>query len=309
MFPYMALHRLTTLRVGVTKMDDTREWYRQFGLTEEAPGELATRDGGVQLVLEEAPYRGICQIGLGADDPDDLSRIAASLKAAGVAVEHNDTLRFQDPVDNVPYEISVAPRYDADPFVLPSLNTPSEVARHDRPADSILRANPVQPSNLTHMVRGTKDPDASIKFHTEVLGFELSDALGGIGGFMRCGEVHHNLAVQMAEQPFLHHISFECDDVDEVGRGAGHMLELDADSHVWGLGRHAIGSNYFWYLKDPSGNFAEYSSDIDRISSQEAHRPKDWDNKENLYSWGPPVPIEFLAPSDIEEVFAAMAEG
>jgi len=307
----MSLHRLTTLHVGVTAMDDTREWYRQFGLTEGDPGHMSTRDGGVQLVLEQARYRGIRQIGLGADDPDDLARIAAALEAVdmGIEIDAGDTLRFRDPIDNVAYEISVAPRYGAAANELPIVNTPSAAPRVDTPADAVMRSNPVQPSNLTHMVRGTKDPDASIKFHTEVLGFELSDALGGFGGFMRCGEVHHNLAVQLAEQPFLHHISFECDDVDEVGRGAGHMLELDADSHVWGLGRHAIGSNYFWYLKDPSGNFAEYSSDIDRISSQEAYKPKDWDGKESLYSWGPPTPIEFLAPPDIEDVFAAMAEG
>ena len=167
----------------------------------------------------------------------------------------------------------------------------------------------MRPSNLTHLVRGTTDPAETIRFHTEVLGFELSDALGDFGGFMRCSEVHHNMAVQKAPAPFLHHISFECDDVDEVGRGAAHMLELDAESHVWGLGRHAIGSNYFWYLRDPSGNFAEYSSDIDRISSQDAYHPKDWSGPEGLSSWGPPVPGSFLAPPDIDEVFAAMAEG
>ena len=72
---------------------------------------------------------------------------------------------------------------------------------------------------------------------------------------------------------------------------------------------HAIGSNHFWYLRDPSGNFAEYSSDIDRISAQEAYQPKEWSGHEGLYSWGPPVPVEFIAPPDIEEVIAAMTEG
>ena len=307
----MALHRLTTLLLGVTRFDDSREWYRQFGLEEGAPGELSTRDGGVQLVLEDSSYRGIRQIGVGVDDPDDLAKIAASLHSAdmGVDVEHRDTLRFRDPIDGVPYEFSVAPRYHADPVKVPPVNTPSDVTRADRPADAVMRPGPMRPSNLTHLVRGTVDPAATIDFHTRVLGFELSDPLGDFGGFMRCGEVHHNLAVQRAPHPFLHHISFECDDVDDVGRGAAHMLELDADSHVWGLGRHAIGSNYFWYLKDPSGNFAEYSSDIDRISSQEKYRPKEWGDKETLFSWGPPTPTEFLIPSDIEEVFAAMAQG
>lgn len=305
----MALHRLTALRVGVTDLDAARDWYTRFGLDEVEPAHFATRDGGVQLIVEQAPHRGIRRIGLGVDDPDDLDRLAAALTSAGVAFDHDDTLRFADPVDAVPYEVSVAPRYGAEPVPVADLNTPSDVRRHDRPADAVLRAGPVRPSNLTHMVRGTVDPEASIAFHTDVLGFEVSDGLGGIGAFMRCSEVHHNLAVQLAPVPFLHHISFECDDVDEVGRGAAHMIEHDAECHVWGLGRHAIGSNYFWYLRDPSGNYAEYSSDIDRITTQDAYRPKDWNDKESLLSWGPPTPVEFIAPPDIDELIAAMQEG
>ena len=43
------------------------------------------------------------------------------------------------------------------------------------------------------------------------------------------------------------------------------MLAADPDRHVWGLGRHHIGSNFFWYLKDPAGNFTEYYADLDCI--------------------------------------------
>lgn len=47
-----------------------------------------------------------------------------------------------------------------------------------------------------------------------------------------------------------------------MGRGATAMLEADPDRHSWGLGRHFIGSNFFWYLRDPAGNFSEYYSDM-----------------------------------------------
>jgi hypothetical protein len=33
--------------------------------------------------------------------------------------------------------------------------------------------------------------------------------------------------------------------------GGGHP-----ERHVWGLGRHYVGSNFFWYLRDPAGNFS-----------------------------------------------------
>lgn len=42
---------------------------------------------------------------------------------------------------------------------------------------------------------------------------------------------------------------------------------------MWGLGRHYLGSNFFWYLKDPAGNFSEYFSDLDCIIDDELWEP------------------------------------
>jgi hypothetical protein len=79
---------------------------------------------------------------------------------------------------------------------------------------------------------------------------------------------------------------------------------------VWGLGRHAIGSNCFWYLRDPAGNFVEYSSDLDVIDDAEAWRVATTTRApEALAVWGPPVPGEFLLPSDIVALAREMAQG
>ena len=83
------------------------------------------------------------------------------------------------------------------------------------------------------------------------------------------------------------------------------MVDGDPERNMWGVGRHAIGSNWFWYLRDPSGTFVEYTSDIDRISAQELSRPKDWQGHEFLYAFGPPVSPEFLEPADLAELIAA----
>ena len=64
-------------------------------------------------------------------------------------------------------------------------------------------------------------------------------------------------------------------------------------------GRHGIGSNYFWYLRDPAGNFAEYTSDLDVIDDAEAWRVASSLPAHGLAAWGPPVPHEFLAPPDV----------
>ena len=75
---------------------------------------------------------------------------------------------------------------------------------------------------------------------------------------------------------------------------AGHP-----ERHLWGLGRHAIGSNFFWYLRDPSGHYAEFYSDMDVIVDDGSWEPGTWTGHEILYNWAPEVPADFLAPEDI----------
>ena len=57
---------------------------------------------------------------------------------------------------------------------------------------------------------------------------------------------------------------------------------------VWGLGRHFLGSNLFWYFRDPAGNFAEYFADLDQIGDDDAWIARDWAPDKSLYAWGPP---------------------
>jgi hypothetical protein len=134
----------------------------------------------------------------------------------------------------------------------------------------------------------------------------VSDEVPAIGAsFMRCSTDHHNLLVQPRPVSFLHHTAWEMDDVDAVGRAGAATVGSDASRHVWGLGRHGIGSNHFWYLRDPAGNFAEYSSDLDVIADDEAWKVAASTSAHPLAAWGPPVPRSFLAPDDI----AALAAG
>jgi catechol 2,3-dioxygenase-like lactoylglutathione lyase family enzyme len=294
----MALHRLTTLTVGVPDVATTGAFYVAFGLGDLGDGRFATRDGGEQLRLVTAPTRGPQRIGLGVDDGDDLGRLARRLADHGLpCTRDDDGLQSTEPVTGVAVDVTVAPRLAPPTHALPPVNTPAEVPRRDRPAEGVLRAGPVRPSNLTHLVLGSPDQPATLAFFTEALGFEISDEVPGIVAFTRCGEVHHNLAVQAAPAPMLHHVAFEVDDVDEVARAGTELTLADPDRHLWGLGRHAIGSNWFWYLKDPSGHFVEYTADVDRIGAQELYAPRDWSGHEFLYAFGPPPPPEFFAPA------------
>ena len=75
----MALHRLTSITIGVPNVAPTAAYYEEFGLTPTGAGRFATRDGGEQLVLVPAARRQLLELGVGVDDADDLARIAHAL--------------------------------------------------------------------------------------------------------------------------------------------------------------------------------------------------------------------------------------
>lgn len=303
----MSLHRLTSATLGVPDVDASAAFFTSFGLAPGTDGWFATRDGGEQLQLVPSPTRSLRRLGIAAEDPDDIARIAAAVQRLGFGtiVERTASrLVVTEPVTGLPVEITVAAPYKATAD-LPEVNAPSSVNRSNVPADSVLQPGASQPSNLTHVVYSTPDQPTTLRFFTEILGFEISDAIPGVIAFTRCGEVHHNVAIQAGLAAFPHHVAFEMDSIDDVVQGGQRMVEEDPDRHTWGLGRHAIGSNWFWYLRDPSGVFVEYTADIDRITDQDLYQPKDWEGHEFLYSYGPPTPAEFLEPSDLADLIEA----
>jgi catechol 2,3-dioxygenase-like lactoylglutathione lyase family enzyme len=304
----MSLHQLTSLTIGVPNVASASAFYEAFGLSEMGDGRFATRDRGEQLRIVESPYRRVQEIAVGVDDVDDLARIGSSLTSAGHHVEvRPDSLLVHEQYANVDVIVAIRERAVTAAAGVAPTNRPGMVERVNEPAHVVLNEAPVRPSKLSHLVMGTPNYDATLSFFTDLIGFEISDAIPGIMSFTRCSTDHHNVAIQAMPGAFLHHVAFEVDSVDEVLRGGSNMIEGAAERHMWGLGRHAIGSNWFWYLRDPAGNFVEYTADLDTITSQDLYVPKAWEGKEYLYAYGPNVPSEFLAPGDAKEIFAAQA--
>jgi catechol 2,3-dioxygenase-like lactoylglutathione lyase family enzyme len=303
----MSLHRLASITIGVPDPEPVRAFYRDFGLSESAPGRLDTADGGEQLRIEAAPRRHLLALCVGVDDADDLARAAAALAGLGVATERGArALEAAEPVTGVRVRLAVEPRTAQKPPPAVATNAPGRTLRVDQRSPAALAAAPPRPRRLSHVVIASTDAAASRRFFVEGVGFRVSDEVPGFGAsFLRCSTDHHNLLVQQGPVAFLHHSAFEMDDVDAVGRAAAAMVAADEERHAWGLGRHGIGSNYFWYLRDPAGNFAEYSSDLDVIEDERAWRAAAAAGAHPLAAWGPPVPASFLAPDDI----AALARG
>jgi catechol 2,3-dioxygenase-like lactoylglutathione lyase family enzyme len=305
----MGLHRLTDITIGVPNVDETARYYADFGLTpahdpSEPDGHrFDSVDGGRQLRIVQRPVRQLLSLGVGAENGDDIDRISASLARLGIATQRADgRLQAVEPATGLRVDVSVAPAIEQAPTAAPLSNAPGAVERSGARSAALFRTAPVRPRKLGHVVFGSVDQPTTQRFFVEGLGFKVSDEAPGLAAFMRCSTDHHNVLVQQAPVNFLHHTSWEVDDVDEIGRGATAMLDGHPERHVWGLGRHYIGSNFFWYLRDPAGNFSEYYSDLDCILDDQLWEPGVVAGERGLYAWGPPPPPSFLHPDDLADL-------
>ena len=300
----MALHRLTSITVGVPDVAAAAVFYRDFGLDEAAPGRFATASGGEQLRLVASPQRRLVELGIGVDDEDDLGRIAAHLRRLGIASTRGASgLETRDPAAGVAVVAAIAPRIVAVREDVAPYNGPGRCDRQGRAPG--LDGPPVRPRKLGHVAYGSPDFAASHRFLVDGLGLKVSDDIRGQASFLRCSTDHHNVMVQSAPVAFLHHTAWEVGDVDEIGRGAQHLLGNDPGRHLWGFGRHYAGSNFFWYFRDPAGNFSEYYSDLDVIPEDEVWTPEAFEGMRSLYAWGPTPPMSFLMPDDLAALAAS----
>jgi catechol 2,3-dioxygenase-like lactoylglutathione lyase family enzyme len=302
----VTLHRLASIVIGVPEPDPVTEFYAAFGLTVEDRGVLASLEGGRQLFVEKAATRRLLEMVVCTDDEHDLARVGDALSVAGYeATEAKDALSMIEPNTGVRLVLRIAPRVG--PVQIPSAPPSSlgRLPRRDRAA-AVLRHDRVKPRKLGHVVITTTDLAATSEFFTNVVGFKVSDYIGNVGVFLRCSSDHHNLLILSAAVVYLHHTAWQVDDVDEIGQAAFSLLEGHPERHVWGLGRHHAGSNLFWYLRDPAGNYVEYYADLDEISDDVAWIPQTYEGRLALYSWGPPPPADFLQPEDVSELAASL---
>src|ERR1051325_2816874 len=94
-----------------------------------------------------------------------------------------------------------------------------------------------------------------------------------IGSFNRvdCGDEyvdHHVLFVVHNERGGLNHMSFEVPDVDAVFADHEYLARLGKYEHMWGVGRHLLGSQVYDYWCDPWGRVHERWADTDRLNAR-----------------------------------------
>jgi catechol 2,3-dioxygenase-like lactoylglutathione lyase family enzyme len=307
----MGLHRLLGFTTAVPDPDGLVAFYGELGLSGDPFTGFIGSDSGSAVLVDEGDFRRLVRIEFGCEGVEDVELVATRLRDNGAAPTVSDgEVRVVDASSRVELVVRVA---DAVPTPSPAAlivpNAPGATIRKDRRAPAVL-SGPRPPRRLGHLVVGTPDVRATRDLLVRGLGLKVSDELDGVITFLRCSSDHHNVALVESPVPLLQHYSWECDDIDHVGHNATALLRPDPSRHSWGLGRHFAGSNFYWYLRDPAGSFLELYSDLDQIVDDEEWESRGrtaFDLEHVANSWGPNLPLEFIVPSDLDELQAAWA--
>lgn len=155
-------------------------------------------------------------------------------------------------------------------------------------------ATPVK--RLAHVVLGSPMVRETVDWFHRTLGMISSDEVFAgpqkmfLGAFVRVDDGddyvdHHSLFVIANPISGLHHISFEAQDIDAVLADHHHLKSLGTYAHMWGVGRHLLGSQIFDYWSDPHGYSHEHWADSDRLN---ASAPTNiWDARDGMITqWG-----------------------
>jgi catechol 2,3-dioxygenase-like lactoylglutathione lyase family enzyme len=224
---------------------------------------------------------------------------AAHLQASGAHRLATDTggVWFMHP-DGFPIQVIAASKNIPDHTLSPSIYPPAP-ARTVAPNRS--RVETVRPRRLSHVLLFSPDVLRAVRFFESVLGLKLSDHSGDGIAFMHGahGSDHHLVAIAKSHAAGLHHCSWEVGSLDEVGIGIDQMRTAGY-GEGWGVGRHVLGSNYFYYARDPWGSYCEYSYDIDYIPEGHRWPAADHPASDSFYLWGPPVPGDFVKNYEVK---------
>lgn len=309
----MPLHALLDLELTVPDPGSLAAFWTGLGMERTDGSTLGTADRPSQLRLAEGPYRHVSELRLGCTDEADLVAARDRLAALGVtAVLGDGVLRCADPLGDHDVVVEVAV---AAPLTTPpprEVNRPGRITRANRRSSAAVAPAPAPPRRVGHVVFGSTDVAGSIAFYRDGLGFKASDVIdGGVGAFLRCSTDHHNLLLMPAPVPCLNHYAVEMDDVDAIGLAGMRVVSERPGSSVYGVGRHVLGANLFWYLLDPQGGMFELFADMDQITDDEAwardELREDWDPF-TIASWEPgPSKPDFFLPADLAQLAEARA--
>jgi len=146
----------------------------------------------------------------------------------------------------------------------------------------------IRPNRLGHLLMFTPDWEHAQTFYQRTLGLMTADRATGKVAFMAGGRGvrdHHCFGLINSTHRGFQHSSFQVNSIDDIGFGARQMQQAGY-TDCFGVGRHALASNLFFYVRDPWGSWVEYYADMDKID--DTWQAQDWQDLPYIWpQWAP----------------------
>ncbi len=148
--------------------------------------------------------------------------------------------------------------------------------------DTYKGTSPIKVNKLGHFVYEVSDVERTVRFWTDVMGFEETDRneIGMV--FFRCGADHHAIGLtpgKAKRRPEsgaalkMQHLALEVDNVDTLFKARDYLKANNIP--VVFEGRKGAGGNFALHFNDPDGYEFELYCGMDQIGESGRLRPQD----------------------------------
>lgn len=272
-------------RMEAPNLDEMEEFLTHFGLVraERTPDALYMRGTDDHHHLHVAHKGGTKFIGFAyhAADEDDLKRLAKLPGASGIETIDEPgggkRVRLTEPNGYRIEVIAGQKRVSPVTVARDELNSAREPVRR---AGKVMRLSrsPTSIQRIGHGVLSTPKVKETVAWFRETLGMIRSDDVYAgdkeniIGSFNRLDRGaeyvdHHVFFCNHNARAGLNHVSYEVQDIDCVFQDHEYIKRLGKYDHMWGIGRHLLGSQVYDYWCDPWGRVHERWADTDRLNA------------------------------------------
>jgi catechol 2,3-dioxygenase-like lactoylglutathione lyase family enzyme len=298
-------------RITAPDLDKEEEFLRHFGMVRSERTKKALYMRGTDpnhhlhvTELGEPRFIGLAFYAKSEEDLERATRIEGASQVESIDEPGGGKrVRLKEPNG---YQIEIlhgVASVDTIPVARQAINWREE--RFVRRGDVMrVAAGPAHVKRIGHGVFGSPKVKETVAWFRKNLGLICSDDVYAgpkeniIGSFNRadCGDEyvdHHIFFCAMNERAGLNHLSYEVEDIDDVMLGHEHLKSVGKYEHMWGIGRHLLGSQIYDYWADPWGRVHEHWTDSDRLNAR---------NGSNLLSveegfrsqWGAGPPEKFI---------------
>lgn len=151
-----------------------------------------------------------------------------------------------------------------------------------RHPDRCIGVSPIKVNKLGHLVYEVSDMERSIRFWTEVMGFQETDRneIGMV--FLRCGADHHAIGLKPGREKTgremkaglqVEHLALEVGNVDTLLKAKEYLKQNNIP--IVFEGRKGAGCNLAINFLDPDGYEFEIYCDMDQINETGRLRPEE----------------------------------